>query len=122
MELFSWMNKSSLFARLTFLGIYFDKKLNFQLRTGKIIQKLSKQCGIVHKFRETLNTLQLNAYMKAFVSPVVQYGLLLYRLGKKAMLQQSLVVQKELVRITLRLRYRSSVLGKSKDCQVYTLF
>ena len=39
------------------LGIYFDKKLIFDIHTGKVVEKSSKQCGIVYKLRETLNNL-----------------------------------------------------------------
>ena len=38
------------------------------------------------------------------------------------MLQQILVLQKKLVRIAFRLPYRSSVLGKFKDCKICTVF
>ena len=56
------------------------------------------------------------------MSPIVQYGVLVYGLGRKTMLQQILVVQKKLVRIALRLPYRSSVLRKFKDCKICTVF
>ena len=105
-----------------YLGIYFDKKLNFDIHIGKVIEKLSKQCGIAYKLRETLNTSHLLAYIRAYVSPIVQYGVLLYGLGRKTMLQQILFLQKKLVRIAFRLPYRSSVLGKFKDCKICTVF
>ena len=38
------------------------------------------------------------------------------------MLQQILVFQKKLVRIAFRVPYRSSVLGKFKDCKICTVF
>ena len=69
-----------------------------------------------------MNTSHLLAYIRAYVSPIVQYGVLLYGLGRKTMLQQILVVQKKLVRIAFRLPYRSSVLGKFKDCKICTVF
>ena len=77
-----------------YLGVYFDKKLNFHIHIGKVVEKLSKQCGIVYKLRETLNTSHLLAYIRAYVSPIVQYCELLYGLGRKTMLQQILVFQK----------------------------
>ena len=105
-----------------YLGIYFDKKLNFDIHIGKVVEKLSKQCGIVYKLRETLNSSHLLAYIRAYVSPIVQYGVLLYGFGRKTMLQQILILQKKLVRIAFRLPYRSSVLGKFKDCKICTAF
>ena len=58
----------------------------------------------------------------AYVSPIVQYGVLLYGLERKTMLQQFLVFQKQLIRIAFRLPYRSSVLGKFKDCKICIVF
>ena len=86
-----------------YLGIYFDRKLNFDIHIGRVVEKLSKQCGIVYKLRETLNTSHLLAYIRAYVSPTVQYGVLLYGFGRKTMLQQILVIQKKLVRMAFRL-------------------
>ena len=102
-------------------GNIFDKKLNFDIHNGRVVEKLSKQCGIVYKLRETLNTTHLLAYIRAYESPIVQYGVLLYGFGRKTMLQQILVVQKKLVGRAFRLSYRSSVLGKFKDCKIWTV-
>ena len=104
------------------LGIYFDKKLNFDIRVGRVVEKLSKQGAIVYNLRETLNTSDLLAYIRAYVSPIVQYGVILYGLRRKTMLQQILVVQKKLVRVAFRLPSRSSVLGKFEDCKTCTVF
>ena len=105
-----------------YLGNYFVKKLDFDIHNGKVVEKLSKQCGIVYKLRETLNTSHLLAYIRAYVSPIVQYGVFLYGLGRKTMLQQILVFQKKLVCIAFRLPYRSFVLGKFKNCKICTVF
>ena len=91
------------------LGIFFAKKLKFDIHIGKVVEKLSKQCGIVYKLRETLNTSHLLAYIRAYVSLIVQYGVLLFGLGRKTTLQQILVLQKKLVGIAFRLPYRYSV-------------
>ena len=66
-----------------YLGIYSDKKLSFDKHIGKIVKKFSKQCGIVYKLRETLKTSHLFAYIRAYVSPIVQYGVLLNGFGEK---------------------------------------
>ena len=118
------LDEQTIAARVSYkyLGIYLDRKLNFDIHIGKVVEKLSKQCGIVYKLRETLNTSHLLAYIRAFVSHIVQYGVLLFDLGKKTMLQQILLLQKKLVRIAFRLPYRSSVLGKLKDCKICTVF
>ena len=105
-----------------YLGNYFVKKLDFDIHIGKVVEKFSKQCGIVYKLRETLNTSHLLAYIRAYVSPIVQYGLILNGLGRKTMLQQILVFQKKLVCIAFRMPYRSFVLGKYKNCKICTVF
>ena len=87
----------------------------------KVVKKLSKQCRTVYKLRETLNICHLLAYIRAYMSPIVQYGILLYGLGRKTT-QQILVVQKMLIRIRFRLPYRSSVLGIFKDCKILNVF
>ena len=105
-----------------YLGIYFKEMLSFDIHSGRVVEKFSKQCGIVCKLKETLNTSRLLAYIRAYVSPIVQNGVLLYGLGRKTMLQQILVVLKTLVCIALWLPYRCSVLGKLKDCKICTVF
>ena len=105
-----------------YLVIYFDKKLNFGIHIGRVLERLSKQCGVVYKFNKTLNTSHVLAYIKVYVSPIVQYGVLLYDLERKTMVHQILVVPKKLVRRALRLPYRSSVLRKFKDCKICTVF
>ena len=104
------------------MGLYFDKKLNFDLHFRKFVDKLSKQCGIIYKLRETLNTSHLLAYITAYVSPIVQYGVFLYGLWRKTILQQILVLQKKLVHIAFRLPHRSSVIGNFEDCKICTVF
>ena len=69
-----------------------------------------------------MNTSHLLAYIRAYVSPIVQYGVLLYGFGRKTMLQQILVFQKKLVRIAFRLPYRSSILRKFKDRKICAVF
>ena len=103
-------------------GTYFDKKLIFDIHIGRIVEKFSKQCSIVYNLRETLNTSHLLAYIRAYMSPIVQYSVLLLGLGRKTMLKQTLVVQQKLVRTAFRLPYRSSVLGKFRHCKIFTVF
>ena len=41
------------------MGTQFDKKFNFDIHIRKVVEKLSKQRGIVYKLRETWNTSHL---------------------------------------------------------------
>ena len=99
------------------LGIYIDKKLNFDIHYGKVVEKLSKQCGIVDKLRETLNTSHLLTPKRTH--PDCPIWRTLYGLGRKTMLQQILVIQKKLVCIAFRLPHRCSVLVKTAEYALY---
>ena len=77
-----------------FFWICFDKKLNFDIHFGRVVGKLSKQCGIVYRLRETLNTSRLLAYIRAYVSPIVQYGVLCLALGEKQCFNRFLLFRK----------------------------
>ena len=123
MQMLNWMNKSLLLVWVTSpWEIFSIKKLNFHIHFRKVVEKLSKKCGIGYQMRETLNITHLLAHIRSYVSAVVQYGVLLNSLGGKTMSQQNLVVQKKLVRIAFRLPYKSSVLGRFEECEICTVF
>ena len=105
-----------------YLGLYFDKKLNFEVHITNVIKKLAGHCGILYKLRETLNRRQLIQYIRSYVSPVVQYGVLLYGLGNKSRLQKILLIQKKLIRIVLRLPPWASVTEKFKQFRIGTVY
>ena len=105
-----------------YLGIHFDKKLNFEIHINNVIAKLARHSGVLYRLRETLNKRQLVQYIRSYISPIVQYGILLYGLGPKTRLQKILLVQKKLVRIALQLPPRASVMEKFKELQIATVF
>ena len=105
-----------------YLGIHFDKKLNFQERINHVIAKLAQQSGILYKLRATLNKKQLVQYIRSFISPLVQYGVLLYGLGPKTKLLKVFLLQKKLMRIALRLPTRTSVTEKFNELKIRTVF
>ena len=115
-------NEISSIESYKYLGIFFDKKLNFEVHITKVIQKLARHSGILYKLRETLNKRQLIQYIRSYVSPVVQYGALLYGLGPKSKLQKILLLQKKLIRIVLRLPPWASVIEKFKEFRIGTVF
>ena len=69
-----------------YLGIHFDKKMNFEEHMNHVTAKMAQHCGILYKLRTTLNTKQLVQYIGTFISPRIQYGALLYGLGPKTKL------------------------------------
>ena len=87
-----------------------------------VTAKLAKHSGILFKLRAPLNEKQLMQYIRSFISPLAQYGVLLYGLGPKTKLQKIFVFQKKLMRIALRLPTRTSVSEKFKDLKIGTVF
>ena len=64
----------------------------------------------------------VNEKQLIFISPLVQYRVLLYGLGPKAEWHKTFVFQKKLLRIVLRLSTRTSVTEKFEDLKVGTVF
>ena len=65
-------NENSSCENYKYLGIQFDKKLNFEVHISKIIGKLACQSGILYKLRETLNKRQSVEYIRSYISPIFQ--------------------------------------------------
>ena len=77
-----------------YLGIHFDKKFNFDKHIIHGTVKLAQHSGILYKFRTTLNEKQIIQHFRSFISPIVQYGVLLYGLGPKTELHKIFVALK----------------------------
>ena len=71
------------------------KTLNFEARISKITAKLARQSGILYKLRETLNKRQIVQYIRSYISPIIQYGVLLYGLSPKTRLQKTMLLRKK---------------------------
>ena len=96
-------NEISSLMSYKYFGLFFDKKLNFEVHITNVIQKLARHSGILYNLGETLNKRKLIQYIRSYVSPVVQYCALLCGLGPKSRPQKTLLLQKKLIRIILRL-------------------
>ena len=115
-------HENSSFKNHKYLGSHLDKKLNFVTHIEKIVSKLAQHCGTLYKLRETLSKGQLKPYIRSYVIPRVQYGVLLYGLGAKTKLQKILLIQRKLIRIALRLPPWASVLGKFNELKFGIVF
>ena len=93
--------------------MYFDKHNNH------VPAKLAQHSGILYKLRAMLNEKQC---IRSFISPLVQYGVLLYGLGPKIKLDKIFVFQKKLIRIVLRLPTTTSVTENFIDRKIGTVF
>ena len=76
------------------LDVHFDKKLYFDNHINHITAKLAQYSGILYKLRARLNEKQLIQYIRSFISPHYQYGVLLYGQGPKTKLHKTFVFQK----------------------------
>ena len=100
------------------MGIHFDKQLKFDKHINHITAELAQHSQL----SATLIEKQLIQYTQSFISPLVQYGVLLCGLGSKTKLHKIFVFQKKLIWIVLRLPTRTSVTEKFKDLKVWTVF
>ena len=57
-------NEISSIESYKYLGIFFDKKLNFEVHITNVIQKLVRHSGILYELNENLNKRQLIQYIR----------------------------------------------------------
>ena len=69
-----------------YLGVHNDEKLNFNRHILELYAKLSKFSGLFYKLRSILTTAQLLVKYKAFVQPILNYGVLVYGTSSKTTL------------------------------------
>ena len=90
-----WDHEISSVDSFKYLGLHFDRKLNFEIHIENVIAKLARKSGILHKLRETLNRKQLVQYVRTYITPLVHYAVLLYGLGPKTRFQKIILLQKK---------------------------
>ena len=61
-----------------YLGLKLDSKLKFKFHNDYVKKRLGKQCGIICKLRKYVPRQWLIGYYKSNISPIKQYGILLY--------------------------------------------
>ena len=90
-----WDHEISSVDSFKYLGLHFDRKLNFEIHIENVIAKLARKSGILHKLRETLNRKQLVQYVRTYITPLVHDAVLLYGLGPKTRFQKIILLQKK---------------------------
>ena len=63
---------------INYLGVFLDSKLSFNAQISLVMEKLSRQCGILSKLRHYVPRGVLLDYFSSNVKPIVQYGVLIY--------------------------------------------
>ena len=97
-KLLSKFEKVKGYDQCKYLGIIFDKNLNFSAHCKKITKQLSKFCGVVYKARKYFSKNQLIVFCNAYVKSVIEYGIIVYGSAAKHHLNSKLILQKLIMR------------------------
>ena len=81
-----------------YLGIYIDNNLSFKSQVDYVTKRLGKQCGIISKLRHYAPRFQLINYYRSNVSPIIQYGILVYRCCSYSRLNPIFSLQKKILK------------------------
>ena len=71
--------------------------MNFDKHVNHLTAKIAQHSGILYKLMATLNEKQLIQYIRSFISPLVQYDVLLYGLGPKTELHKNFSYSKKVI-------------------------
>ena len=81
------------------LGIKLDSKFSFRTHIDHVQIKLSKQCGILAKLRHYVLRNQLISYYNSNVTPLIQYGALVYGCCTYSALLPIYLLQKQILKV-----------------------
>ena len=70
-----------------YLGVYFDKNLNWKVHIDYICEKISKSCGLLAKIRNCVETETIREIYHALVHSYMKYGILAWGTASKTALK-----------------------------------
>ena len=82
-----------------YLGVYFDKKLSWNVHIDHISNKISKSCGALAKIRHIVDTKTLVNIYHALVNSYVRYGIIAWGNASKNVLNSLQTIINKAVRI-----------------------
>ena len=82
-----------------YLGVKIDNKFSFRAHIDHVQSKLSKQCGILAKLRHYVPSNQLISYYNWNVTPLIQYGALVYGCCTYSALLPIYLLQKKIIKV-----------------------
>ena len=80
-------NEATAKETVRYLGIEVDNHLNFKSHIELVISKLNKMGGLMYRLRKILKTSQLLAVYKAYIKPIIQYGVIVYGATSRSILK-----------------------------------
>ena len=107
------------------LGILLDKNLTYGFHVKRVLNIFAKHVSIINRLRHFTSSSVVIRYYKTYMKPIIQYGLLIYGCTRKSVLNDILLVQKKILRITYfkNRRYPSDELFKrSEIMNVFDLY
>ena len=64
--------------KFKYLGITIDNELSFSKHSKHVVTKFLSNCSIFYKLRKVLRASQMIKAFRAYIQPIVQYGVLIY--------------------------------------------
>ena len=106
-----------------YLGVFVDNKISFVSHVQYVASRLSKQCGLMAKFRHSATRSKLIEYYKTNINFIIQYDVLIYGCTSCSMLEPIFMLQKNFKLIYFRKFSDSSsdLFLKHKILNVYQL-
>ena len=99
----------------------FDEKLNFEIHIQCCCQTrttMRNALQITRNFEQET----FRQYIRTYITPTVQYGVLFYGLGSKTTLHEIMVLRKKLIRMASRLPASTRVIKNFKGLKIGTVF
>ena len=82
-----------------YLGVYFDKNLNWKKHVDYICEKVSKSCGILAKLRHCLNLEIMREVYHALIHSYIRYGIIAWGTASKTTLKPLQTLMNRAIRI-----------------------
>ena len=105
-----------------YLGVILDDKLKYTSHIAKVVNKVSRLCGVLYLSRTYVSRKHLLLYYDCYIKPNIQYGILVYGCTSKNNLKRIYMVQKRILRTILFLNRRDTVTDKFNELKVLNVY
>ena len=92
-----------------YLGMFFDKNLNWHYHIDKLCSKVSQRTGLLRRIKYCLPNETLKMLYNALVLPLFDYGNIIYSTADHTHLKRLQVLQNKGARLILNCHYRTHV-------------
>ena len=82
-----------------YLGVYFDKNLNWNAHIAYISQKISKACGAITKLRNCVDVETLREVYHALVHSYLRYGIIVWGSASAAAIKPLQILINRVIRV-----------------------